>query len=113
MEVVRVANDMLTAQQIRELMEKATKGPWVDYGGFVHTEYEYGEEGSIYVCGSSTKDDSAFIAALPDIAQTALDLYAKVEELEKEKARCLEICQDVNGLPYCKNCGLGSDASRL
>lgn len=44
--------------------------------------------------------------AAPDLAETCLALYAKLEEMEKEKALCLQICQERNGLPYCKNCGL-------
>lgn len=41
------------------------------------------------------------------LAQELLDAMAHVEELENEKKLCLDICRDRNGLPYCKNCGLG------
>lgn len=74
----------MTKEQIKEMMENATKGKWYDHGGSVSTNPKYGGVGyplSDYaICSlddgeyilNTNKHDAAFIAALPDIAATAL-----------------------------------------
>ena len=42
-------------------------------------------------------------------AEIALDAMKKLERLMKEKVACLVYCEVQNGLPYCKNCGLGTN----
>lgn len=81
----------LTKEQIKELMEKATKGPWEpsfdadtilkDENGIVYFIAEMRE-----IRGKHQKYPNArFIAALPDIAETAIAALERVEELERER----------------------------
>lgn len=81
----------MTKEQILSLMEKATMNQWIAV-----TEASTGNfTGAIKqvliglplwptVATCTRKEDAPFIAALPDIAQTALDALRRVEELEKE-----------------------------
>lgn len=97
----------MTKEQIQSLMEKATKGPWVVIGRHVG---RVGAQFTERICSSYLEmpsENLPILAAAPDLAETALDALARVEELEKERATCLKYCELQNSLPYCKNCGLG------
>lgn len=67
----------LTKEQIEALMQGATKGPW--------RIGKWDDPSCASVIGIETNyKDAELIVSAPDIAQTALDLYARVEEMEKE-----------------------------
>lgn len=73
--------NILSPEKIRELAQSATKGPW--YNGRLGLIVTKG--GKTVVSANIMSDvDSAFIAALPDIAATALHYADRVKELEKE-----------------------------
>lgn len=84
---------MITIEQLRELKAKATSAPWEK--SEISSEEEYYQRW-IYIgpamigCDrygnneelEQSKNDAAYIAALPDIAQLALDLAKENEELK-------------------------------
>lgn len=94
----------MTKEQIEKLMEGATKGPWEAVRKSVRVlgsgdEFGAPTGGAGGICntlgagyGGSKSDpvnvqaerNACFIAALPDIAQTALDALQRVEELTNE-----------------------------
>lgn len=71
---------MLTAQQIRELMEKATKGPWAAQD--ISPSYVLRPQEKVIVVHGNSWNDAAFIAALPVIAETALGALSRLESAE-------------------------------
>ena len=91
----------MTIQEIRELKAKATPGPWkaekCGYGGFsiepeiVHLEDD-GGCGDPECCGGRDyaavvdANNAKLIAALPDIAQLAIDLSEENKGLKEKIA---------------------------
>lgn len=73
-------------EQILSLMEKATKGPWEikedSADGKDEVYCHWHRVGPWELTGKKMDDDDRFLAALPDIAQTALEAMKKIEELE-------------------------------
>lgn len=103
----------MTKEQIEKLMQGAfyLKRPLRPVnrldGKFAVYHYEADatwDEG-VAVPELSQEGDAIFCAALPDIAKTCLDLFARVEELEKELKDSRDIAQ-----VWCDRCyALGYD----
>lgn len=69
----------ITIEQIKELMERATPGPW---GTQNHPNVRlriYGK--GVCVC-EAANDDARFIVALPEIAQLCLSQAEEIERLK-------------------------------
>lgn len=84
----------LSREDIQRLMGKATKGPWGcsdntdDWPTHFCTIFQKANRQSeILSTDDLSEEDLLFIAALPDIASTALSLYDRVEKLEEENNR--------------------------
>lgn len=76
----------LSKEQILALRDAATKGPWLikENTGKDEAWCDWHEVGPFDLMGGEMNDDDRFLAALPEIAQTAIDALERVEELEKE-----------------------------
>jgi len=93
----------MQASEIKELMDKATKGPWEAWedAGFIvigEKDKQGLEIFTIDFYAKDTEEDieakrklAEYLASLPDIAQTALDALARVEEATKDIHRAVEL----------------------
>lgn len=87
----------MQAYEIKSLMEEASRGPWerrpkkpahvYSISQKPGTEHEKSSGYSVVHEAIWNKADADFIAALPDIASTALAALERVEELEKENKK--------------------------
>jgi hypothetical protein len=79
----------MTPERARELMEKATPGPWMYWqSGCGPAEVRKQGDGDRFLvsyCHASWKD-AAFISALPDITEAYLELATENEQLRAELA---------------------------
>ena len=84
---------LLSREQIQELMDKAKKGPWEIKTSMGKDEAwcDWHRVGPFDLMGGEMTDNCRFLAALPDIAETALSALARVEELEQIVARHKEL----------------------
>jgi hypothetical protein len=85
----------MTIERVKELLAKATPGPWFvgghDFQGNVHLLQEQVDSGLSYLTswgilnshGYPVEDNARLVAALPDIARLAIELSEEVERLKK------------------------------
>lgn len=95
-------------KQLREAEKLATQGEWTIKEDLPMDEAccEWHDVGPFDMLGAKANADDNLIILMRNNLVTLLDY---VEGLEKEKAACLKYCQEQNGLPYCKNCGLSNE----
>jgi len=80
--VLNVIDMPITIEQIKELMEKATKGEWAcSVKGEVTCVSTKLTPSSWMKIAESSVDNATFIAALPSIAQLCLDQAEEIERL--------------------------------
>ena len=102
----------ITINQIKALMEKATGGEWkqgaeMDSDGDIMPTHEiHHEETRCSIAMVNRQADLSLFLALPSIAQICIEQAAELDKLRKQRARCLEVCYDSDGMEICKNCGL-------
>lgn len=101
---------MITIEQIKELLAKATPGPWEVKNDSANGKDEawcyWHSVGPFELIGKDADNNSLFIAALPEIAQLCLGQAEELERLREQRARCLDVCYKSDGMEICKNCGL-------
>ena len=74
---------LLTKHQIQVLLEGTTPGPWELDGVRPHTAHVWPVNGSDDpITGEIDIDNAHLIAAAPDLARTALDALARLEDAE-------------------------------
>lgn len=87
---------MITIEQIKELMAKATPGKWLlkdsIYAGLaVFHEFENGNRRLI--TNSGELPDCELISALPEIAQLCLDQAEEIERLREFEWKYNDLCK--------------------
>jgi len=94
-----MSNKIMSAKEIKELMEGTTSGPWHAHAGpmgninvtTIDSHGIYPDDKQIVILDQEDPSgwaDAHLIAAAPDLASTALDALTRVEELEKHIDWC-------------------------
>lgn len=92
---------MIPPETIREMLKSATPGPWAFVkqarDGFPTGKVvqDIGDDNPNWptISERASPQDAILIASAPDLAQTCLELYARVEELEEQLKKALPILQ--------------------
>lgn len=96
-------DDMVSAEQARELLEAATPGRWDTYETFSATQDGYGisVDGDqrpvalLRVIDGGTEADRDLAAAAPDLAQTVVALHERVAAVEAERDGALAHAEEL------------------
>ncbi len=100
----------ITIQELKDLMAKATPGPWEIHEELGRDEAwcDWHRVGPYDLMSGRCNDDDRLLAKLPDIARLALELAEEVERLKiKAKCRHESLADDleISTIEYCpKGC---------